>query len=911
MLIGRRDEQRRIDGLLAAARRGESASLVVRGEAGIGKTMLLEHAARAATGMRVLRTRGIESEPELPFSGLLEAFRPILTELRRLPDRQATALRGALALDEPSDDPYAVYAGALGLLSVAAEQRPLLLLIDDAHWLDRGSLEALAFACRRLGNDGIATLWASRPSTAVDGALDGIPELTLDGLPEKEGLALLAAVGGTLAPATARALVQSTGGNPLALVELPRVLTSSQRDGREPIDEPLPTSPALLAAFGRRLEGLTADARRLLVIAAANDSTDLATTLDAGATLRLGRHHVEEAERVGLVTVVDGRLELRHPLVRAAIYGSADPVERRAAHRALADSLTGGASADRRAWHLALASPGRDETVAAELEACAARAQGRSWQAASRAHEQAARLTPDQATRARRLVQAARAWSEAGRNDASAPLLREACRLASDPTVLADAEHLLGRIEFVEGRAEDATALLSRAADRVAGDPSRAARILADAVDPWLVSGHTRRAEETACRAWELSRDEGGSSEIWAALRYGDVLGWQGEVERAEELWRQAAAVPHPDDPQSLCARGEALFSAGDDEAAAKVLGKAVAATRTTGSPGHLPYALHSLALVETRRGRLRNALGAADEAAAMARDLGQPREHVMAVRSLGWITALLGREDEARGHLDATATAWEALGRSPQPDLAQGLLALGLGRSDEAVSAFEKVLGAGEASVFPDAIAPRSFVPHLVEAYLRAGRPENADAALRTFESLATRSRRPASQALSLRCRAAIDGSEPGFEAAFAEHERWGNPYERARTELLYGELLRRRRRRADARVRLRAALEVFDELGAEGWAELTRTALRATGHRARRRDPSTIDVLTPQETTVARLVVTGLTNREVAARLFLSPKTIETHLAHVFRKTGVRTRAELAHRFRDSPDSIEASGS
>ena len=765
MLIGRREEQQRIDRLLVAARRGESASLVVRGEAGMGKTVLLEHAAGAATGMRVLRTRGIDSESELPFSGLLEAFRPILTELARLPDRQAIALRGALALDEPSDDPYAVYAGALGLLSVAAEQRPLLLLIDDAHWLDRGSIKALAFACRRLGNDGIAALWASRPEHAVDRSLDGIPEVTLEGLPEEDGFALLAAVDGTLAPETARALVESTGGNPLALIELPRVLTASQRDGREPIDEPLPTSPTLLAAFGRRLEGLGADARALLVIAAANDSTDLSTTLDAGATLGLGRRHAEEAERAGLVTVVDGRLELQHPLVRAAIYGSADPVQRRAAHRALAESLTGSGSADRRAWHLALASPGPDESVAAELEACAVRAEGRSWQAAARAHEQAARLTPDRTTRARRLVEAAHAWAEAGRDDASEPLLHEASRLTSDPTVLADAEHQLGRIEFVAGRAEPAVELLSRAAERVAGrDQARAARILADTVDPWLSAGNPAQAEETARRAWELSRGKGGTSEIWAALRYGDVLGWQGEVERADELWRQAAAVSHPDDPQSLCARGEALFSAGDDEPAARVLGEAVAATRETGSPGHLPYALHSLALVETRRGWLRTALEAADEAATMARALGQPRDRLMAVRSLAWVAALLGRDDEARRHLDATATAWETLGRSPQPDLTSGLLALSRGRSDEAVRGFEEILADGRTSVLADAIAPRSFVPHLVEAYLRAGRREDADAALRTFETLATRSRRPASLALSLRCRAAIDESERGF---------------------------------------------------------------------------------------------------------------------------------------------------
>ena len=606
----------------------------------------------------------------------------------------------------------------------------------------------------------------------------------------------------------------------------------------------------------------------------------------------------------------DGRLGLRHPLVRAAIYGSADAVARRAAHRAIAASLTDDASGDRRAWHRALASAAPDEAVAAELEAVASRAEGRSWQAAARAYEQAARLTPARAERARRLVAAAHAWNECGRNDAAEPLLRDAVRLGEAPAVLADAEHLLGCIAFLGGRTAESLELLTRAAERVAADdPARAARVLADTVEPWLSAGDASRAEATAQRAWELSQGEGGSSEIWAALRYGDVLGWQGEVERAAELWLHAAAVSHAGDPRSRCAAGEALFSAGDDERASTVLERVVTECRATGSPGLLPYALHSLGLVETRRGRLTAAIEADAEAAELARALGQPRERLMAVGGLAWTAALLGREDDCLQYLEAAAAAWVSLGRDPNPDATKGMLALSVGRTDDAIRELEALVAEPWAPA--DAIAPRSFVPNLVEAYVRAGRDAEAETTLERFEALADRSGRPASRALALRCRAALEGSEEHFEAALALHDEWRNSFEQARTQLLYGELLRRQKRRAAARVRLRAALAVFDDMGAVGWADLTRIALRATGERARRRDPSTLDDLTPQETTVARLVASGLTNRDVAARLFLSPKTIETHLAHVFRKTGVRTRTELANKLRDSPDSSVALGS
>ena len=584
-------------------------------------------------------------------------------------------------------------------------------------------------------NEGIAALWATRTTDPTSVSLDGLAEITLAGLSDDEALHLVGSADRDLSPETARSLVELTGGNPLALLELPRVLTPPQRDGRQPIDEPLPVTPTLLAAFGRRLGGLPEETQRLLLIAAASDTADATTILRAAAIEGSMNLTSRSRSAPGSSSLEDGRLGLRHPLVRAAVYGSADAVARRAAHRAIAASLTDDASGDRRAWHRALASAAPDEAVAAELEAVASRAEGRSWQAAARAYEQAARLTPARAERARRLVAAAHAWNECGRNDAAEPLLRDALRLGEAPAVLADAEHLLGCIAFLGGRTAESLELLTRAAERVAADdPARAARVLADTVEPWLSAGDASRAEATAQRAWELSQGEGGSSEIWAALRYGDVLGWQGEVERAAELWLHAAAVSHAGDPRSRCAAGEALFSAGDDERASTVLERVVTECRATGSPGLLPYALHSLGLVETRRGRLAAAIEADAEAAELARALGQHREWLMAVGGLAWTAALLGREDDCLQYLEAAAAAWVSLGRDPNPDATKGMLALSLGRTDDAIRELEALVTAPWAPA--DAIAPRSFVPNLVEAYLRAGRDAEAETTLERFEA-------------------------------------------------------------------------------------------------------------------------------------------------------------------------------
>jgi predicted ATPase len=387
VLVGRADEQKHIRGLLKTARSGGSAVLVVRGEAGVGKTALLADAAAAAAGIRVLQTRGIESESELAFSGLLELVRPVLAHLDHLPEPQASALRGAFALGPAgADEPFAIYAGTLSLLAAAAEEGPVLGLVDDAHWLDRASAEALAFASRRLRNEGVVLLWALRDEEEMSISIEGLDEIRLRGLEPSAARELLAATSEPLAPETVHALVDVTGGNPLALIELPQMLTDEQREGLEALDEPLPLNPTLQRAFGRRFDELPEETRMIMLVAAASDSADLATILRAWEALGLHASELEPAERAGLALVQAGRFEFRHPLVRAAVYTGANAVDRREAHGALAAALFDARREGRRAWHQALASVEPDEAVAAALDTTASQARGRSAHAAARAY---------------------------------------------------------------------------------------------------------------------------------------------------------------------------------------------------------------------------------------------------------------------------------------------------------------------------------------------------------------------------------------------------------------------------------------------------------------------------------------------------------------------------------------------
>jgi DNA-binding CsgD family transcriptional regulator len=898
MLVGRRAERQRIAGLLDAARAGRTSTLVLRGTAGIGKTALLHEAIDSASDLTVLSARGVELEAEIPFAGLLELLRPVLPSAGALPDGQRAALEAAFSFERHRNETrYAVYAATLGLLSASSEDRPALVCVDDAHWLDRASTEALAFAARRLDGEGIALLWTVREDGNVP-ALEGFPEQRLVGLTVSESVQLVGSIDPTLPSAIAEALSVATLGNPLALVELPRLLSHKQRTGAAPIEQPLPVGPALLRAFGRRAESLPVDTRRALVVVAASDVADVRTIARACGALSLELSDLEPAEQAGLVHIAGDSVGFPHPLVRAAVYSGAGPVRRREAHGALADALVDVQTLDRRAWHRALAVVGPDDEVAAELEQAARRARGRSPQAAARAWERAAGLTADADPRARRLLEAARDAVSAGQFTEAGALVSEGLALTADPSVRADLQHVQARVLAANGAFSAAAELLETVGDALAGaDPERGALMLADASLPLVQAAEWNRAAEIAGRAWLLPWPRGGATELTVGLAYADALGRAGATREAIELWRRCASIPTGEDPKLTQLAGEALFSAGD-ERAPEVVARAVALVREQAALDLLPVALTVLGYVEVRRGRLLEALDAFTESYELAMSLGDLSELATSAGRVSWVHGLLGNEEVCRAYSDEGRRLLERSGIRPPVGAAAavGLLEFSLGSHDIAIDLLEGAVRVRGGHVPGEVLAPRPIFPSLAEAYARAGRADEIRERQATYLAEARRSERADAIAPALRVQGLLDADETCFEEALAWHEAWGNAFEAALTQLAYGELLRRGKRRADARERLRVALDAFETAGAKLWAERARQELRASGARARRRTPDTRDELTPQERHVAALVVEGLTNREAAARLFLSPKTIETHLGHVYRKLGVRSRTQLA---------------
>jgi DNA-binding CsgD family transcriptional regulator len=911
VLVGRRHERRQIGALITAVKRGRSGALVLVGEPGIGKSALLEETVRRARSVRVLRASGVESESDLPYAGLLTLTRPVAGLAPSLPEPQAQALIAALALGPAKPaDPLAVCVATLGLLAAAAEDKPVLAVVDDAQWLDAETAQAIGFAARRLGDERVAILLALRDGEESAFSRAGLEQLVVRGLAPDEASELL---GGRIATSAAQRLTDLTMGNPLALLELADELSEGQRTGHDPIAEPLPVGEALERAFGRRLNRLSEAARAAVVVAAAAGNRDDVATLER-AWMRLGarRDELADAERSGIISIEAGRLRFRHPLVRAVAYGTASAPDRRAAHAALATALDDDALADERAWHVALAAAGPDEEAAATIEAVGRRAQGRSRRAAVRALVRAAALTPDGERKTQRHLAAARAATEAGAWDEAAALLDRS--KASAPAGQSATEHLYLSAVVAGKRDGDPAAaeLLERAAAELAeDDPERAALAEVQAAEIWIEWVEYERAFAAAERASARPFEPGGKTELAVLLSRGDSAGWAGRLEDAAAYWRRAPEQANPDDPDQLQIAGEALFSAGDDDGALRLLRRAESLARESTALGTLTIVLELLALSEARAGDLQAAHAAASECVGLMRAIGQRAEQAKALGILSWIEAMLGRESECRAHVNEGHTVLRDLGYDQSGSVGVGLLELSLGHAEAAVEALSGPLRLRRDRLDTEVITSRPILPSLVEALARAGRREEGETLLADRVEAARHTGRPHAIAQFLRCAGVLRADEAAFREALEWHDRWPNRWERARTELCYGELLRRLKRRADARASLRAALEGFEAVGAELWAERARAELRATGERARRRHPSTLDELTPQELQVARLVATGLTNRDVAARLFLSPKTIETHLAHVFQKTGVRTRAELAHRFRDSPDSIAAPAS
>jgi DNA-binding CsgD family transcriptional regulator len=906
MLVGRESEIARIERVLAEARSGRTAGLVVAGEAGVGKTALLDDAVGRAPEFLVLRTRGVEAEVEVPFAALVELLGPLASQIDALPEPQARALQAVFALARPTQpDGTAAAAATLALLSAAAQDGPLLVLVDDAHWLDAASGFAAALAARRLREARIGMLFGVREEEEPRFSLEGIERIAVEPLTRDAALELVTSALPSLDEATAQRIVAAAAGNPLALLELPSLVRA---DGDVPVlSEPLPPGEAARRLFGRRLAALEPRGQLALLVAAADRSGDLRVLATAWSSLNLDTGAVEDAESTGLVRIDKQRLEFRHPLVRSLVYGDAGPATRRRAHAALAEALADDPRArDERTWHLALAAVGPDAEVADALAESAAR-----LPAPAATLERAARLTPVRAVRAHRFLAAAEAAQAAGEFQTAASLATEAQDDTDELIDRARAEHVIALSELELNRPREAADRLARAATSIADiAPAQAARMLADTVDPCAATGQIERGAELTTRARELARGSDPVTRLRVALRYSDARYWSGRFGEARRLALAAAEEAETENDAALAgieARmllQEAFFSGGAMERARPVVEQVVSEARRLGALGLLRDALGGLVSIELLAGRVLPGLAAAEEELAIADGLARRWARLYALGHAAAFEAMRGLEERCRGHV---AERFE-LGRGDRiVHPALGLLELLLGHGEAAVAALEPTIRINEQRGRTDAAEFTPQLPLLIEAYLRAGRLTDAQAALVDFEAQAKRVERLHAEALAHRCRGLLtdDGFEGEFDAALAAHELDPRPFERARTLLCYGERLRRAKRRLEARERLREALGAFVVLGATAWANRAEAELAATGERPRRRSTLTRDELTPQELTVARLVAEGLTNREVAAQLFLSTNTIETHLRHVFQKLGLRSRTELAAKFTDFRDS------
>jgi DNA-binding CsgD family transcriptional regulator len=909
MLAGRKQESARLERLLGAARSGASRTLVIEGEPGIGKTALLDHTIRRASGLTILGTSGHELEAELPFAGLSQLVAPILEHRTLLAEPQRLALEGALALRTVEQlDRFAVSAAVLHLVAAAAEHEPVVIVLDDAQWLDRSTADACAFVARRLDAEAVAMMVATRPGPGGDLFVTSVDEhLCLTGIGVPDARRLLAGIGRAVDEATARHLVDGTGGNPLALTQVASQLTAGQREGREPLPDPLPPASSAAAIFGPQLALLDEDTQLALTVVAASGLGALAEVVPALSELRLAHDTLGAAEDSGLLAVDQSHARFCHPLARSLAYHSAPVSHRRNAHRALAEASRNTGRPGRGTWHLAAAALGPDRALADELIHVAGDARARGAPvAAGRAMERAAQLTADAETGARRLLAAAHDFHIGGRAEQALSAIAGAVELSGDAGLRADAHRLKALVDASRRPPDDVLVELLAEADRVEQhDPVRAARMRIDGAWLTLFTARVPEGVSLARRAYDVCGRAGDTPALQATLTLSAALGIAGATDEALRLLGDAEPLLEREDalaaPYTLASLAYGFMLAGDIERAGRALRDLIGRCRSVGAVSALPYTLAVLSDVELRRGDWDRALVVASEAVVLAEDIGQHAELGHTLVRLADVEAGQGREQDCRAHLERSRRIARANGTDALIGMAarvEGFLELGLGRFEEAVPALEEARsltherGHGDPFLIP-------WAPDLVEALARLDRIAPARAVLADLEADASMTGRAINHAYAARCRALLaadDDAERHFDEAVRWHEKGPRvPFDEARTALCRGERLRRVGRRVDARSWLRGAETTFDRLGARPWLDRARAELAATGQRARRRQPSTRGELTPQELQVALEVADGATNREVAAALFLSPKTVEAHLSRAYRKLGVRSRAEL----------------
>ena len=910
-IVGRRAEREAVDDLLARARSGHSGALVLRGEAGIGKTALLEHArgTAGASGFRVECSVGVEAESDFAFAGLHQLCVPLLDRVGVLPDPQQAALGVAFGQRAgAAPDPFLVGLATLHLLAEVAEEAPLLCLVDDAQWLDQASAQVLAFVARRVGAEHLALVFALRdPTDRNVRSFAGLPELRLDSLNEADARALLAAA--VRAPLDVRVrdrIVAEARGNPLALVELPRSVQPAQLAGGFELPGALGVPHRVEDGFRHRSGSLPAETQLLLLVAAADPTGDVPLLWSAAAHLDLAREVVTPAEEAGLLQI-DSRVRFRHPLVRSAVYQAATPSDRRRAHGALAAATDAQADPDRRAWHRALAVRGTDEEAAAELEQSAGRARARGGVAAAAAFLQhAAELTPDPAARATRTLHAAHATHDAGASEAALELLASAATGPLDGVQQARLELLRAQIAFHLTRGSHVPGMLLDAAKTLAPlDASLSRETYLHALDAAIITGglgHGRGMVEAAevARAAPPAPGPPGPADL---LLDGLVTTYtKGYAAGVPEL-RQALEAFCEDDPFAGTAGGRdtrrwhwlasrTALTIFDDELLHTLAHRNVRLAREAGALATLPASLLFLSAVSVLSGEPARATELIAEEHAITQVTGGVSLRFGQLLLAGW----RGRYAETvEIH---TAAVEEAAGRGSSAEVSLAHVAVavlnnGLGHYEAALEAAEKACE----SLEPPHI--NLALPELVEAASRADEPTRAAVALDQLSSRALASGTPWALGLAAHARA-LTSTGPGAEDHHREAIellgacRMGAYL--ARTHLVYGEWLRRQGRRQDAREQLRTAHELLSDMGMQAFAERAARELRATGEHPRKRTAQPTDSLTAHELHIARLVATGSTSREVGAQLFLSPRTIEAHLRNIFRKLGITSRRQLA---------------
>lgn len=901
VLVGRDGELAALVDLVDAARRGTAGTLVVRGEPGAGKSALLDETASRAARASVLRTQGLEVEAPLAFAALHHLLRPVLPWRDRLPPPQARALRVAFGEEDgPPVEPFLMGIATLGLLTTAAEERLVVCLVDDAHWLDDASADALLFCSRRVAADRVAMVFSVRDGVPSRLDRQGLPELTVTGLATDDARALLArSLGDGPTEVVTERLLSEAQGNPLALMELPRALSREELEGSAPLPPQLRLTDRVEGVFLDRVRRLPEAVQAFLLLTAADDTGELAVLRHAAGQRGLPADTIDAATGSGLVSLAGTAVTLRHPLVRSAVYQAATDEERRRAHSALATALETLGRRDRAAWQRAAATVEPAPEVVAALERVGRRAQrGGAHTAARAAFERAASLSADPGQRAALTLDAARSAWAAGEAALAQDLVAEATRTATEPALVADLDRLRGHIEVNLGSPAVAHRLFVEAAAAVSStDADRALELatLAAIMRTYGADSGTRLDTDL------LAQPVPGEPARTACLRQmllSMTCTADGDLQAAAATLRAAATLgDEVDDREVLWNIGNCALHLGDDDIQSRFYSAALSRARDAGAVTAVVYALQRLCFSSFLSGDMLAVRTNAEEAFALGETL---RQSAMTTPPLAWLAllaALQGSDDyDDLVHRVEDGVARASLGilAAPVHDLlrwARGTHAAAVGDMSGAAHHLARFRMPG--------LARMATVQH-IEAVVRADEPQAAVELADGLVDFAESTGQPWARAAVCYARAVTTGSpheaEQLFDAALSHHRAARRPLDEARIQLAYGEMLRRAGRRVDARVHLRRALETFRDARAEPLVQRTAEELRASGETARRRDPSTLVTLTPMELKIAQLVASGMSNKEVAEQVWVSPRTVAFHLRNVFAKAQITSRGQLA---------------